>query len=180
MQNKNLNKATKLQSYKATKSKSKKLIPTFEDFIYEKINQKAIEKENDKLYKKLVGGSGASDTVEGEMLRAINKIIYRYFNDGDYFYKGYGAETAGPAATYFLKSKAINKALQSQIATLLSKAEGANDRKYEDILYEILDLILKKIKSKGKDLTKNKEDIFDFGSNWQDDESYSDDNNDGW
>ena len=56
-----------------------------------------LEKRSNVLFDKLVPGSGASDTVEGEMIRAINRLIYRFYNDGDFFYQGYGAETAGPA-----------------------------------------------------------------------------------
>lgn len=164
MKNKNLN--------KAKKSKNTKLVPTFEDFIFEAVNKKAIEKENDKLYKKLVGSSGKSDTVEGEMLRAINKIIYRYYNDGDYYFSGYGAETAGPAATYFYKSNKIDSALKSKIIDLLDKSRSGrfgSTKQYEDSLYKILSIIIDHIKSKGKDLTKNTEDMYDFGSKWKDD-----------
>ncbi len=63
-----------------------------------------LEKRNEVLYDKLVPGSGAAGTVEGEMLRAINRIIYRYYNDGDYYYKGYGTETAGPAHSFLINA----------------------------------------------------------------------------
>ena len=36
-----------------------------------------LEKRNQKLFDKLVPGSGASETVEGELIRAINRIVYR-------------------------------------------------------------------------------------------------------
>jgi uncharacterized Ntn-hydrolase superfamily protein len=41
-----------------------------------------------KLYDKLVPSEGKSDTVEGELLRAVGKIIYRHGNDGDNFSNG--------------------------------------------------------------------------------------------
>jgi len=41
-----------------------------------------------KLYDKLVPSEGKSDTVEGELLRAVGKIIYRHGNDGDHFSHG--------------------------------------------------------------------------------------------
>lgn len=50
----------------------------------------------------LVPSSGKCDTEAGECIRAINRIMYRYYNDGDYFYKGYGLETAGPSAAYLM------------------------------------------------------------------------------
>jgi len=46
------------------------------------------EKRNNILFDKLVANSGASETVEGEILRAVNRIIYRWGNDGDYFWTG--------------------------------------------------------------------------------------------
>ena len=49
-----------------------------------KINEfvgKELEDRNEPLYDKLVPGQGDAETVEGEMLRAINRIIYRYYND---------------------------------------------------------------------------------------------------
>lgn len=35
----------------------------------------------------LVPRSGKCDTEAGECIRAINHIMYRYYNDGDYFIK---------------------------------------------------------------------------------------------
>ena len=41
-----------------------------------------------KLYDKLVPNEGKADTVEGELLRAVGRIIYRHGNDGDHFSHG--------------------------------------------------------------------------------------------
>ena len=60
------------------------------------------EKRISVLFDKLVPGSGNADTVEGEIIRAINRIIYRWGNDGDHFARGYGAETAGPAHSFLV------------------------------------------------------------------------------
>ena len=40
------------------------------------------------LYDQLVPKEGKADTVEGELLRAVGKIIYRHGNDGDHFSNG--------------------------------------------------------------------------------------------
>jgi hypothetical protein len=58
------------------------------------------EDPHEELFKVLVPGSGACDTVAGELIRAISRIMYRDYNDGDVFYEGYGLETAAPAAAY--------------------------------------------------------------------------------
>ena len=58
------------------------------------------EDKHEVLFNALVPDSGACDTVAGELIRAITKIMYRDYNDGDLFYEGYGIETAGNAASY--------------------------------------------------------------------------------
>lgn len=45
----------------------------------------ALQKEYDALYEKLVPAQGAAETIEGEVLRAASKIVYRHYNDGDEF-----------------------------------------------------------------------------------------------
>ena len=46
-----------------------------------------LQAEYDELYKQLVPASGAAETLEGEVIRASSKIVYRHFNDGDEFNK---------------------------------------------------------------------------------------------
>ena len=47
-----------------------------------------LAKEYTELQNKLVPYSGKADTIEGELLRAVGKIIYRHGNDGDHFSHG--------------------------------------------------------------------------------------------
>ena len=49
--------------------------------------KKELEDRNEPLYAKLVPGQGDAETLEGEILRAINRIIYRWFNSGDKYYE---------------------------------------------------------------------------------------------
>ena len=44
-----------------------------------------LQKEYEELYDKLVPAQGAAETIEGEVLRAASKIVYRHYNDGDEF-----------------------------------------------------------------------------------------------
>ena len=48
----------------------------------------------------LVPPSGRADSKAGEIVRAMMRILYRDYNDGDLFYDGYGVETCGPAVAY--------------------------------------------------------------------------------
>lgn len=52
------------------------------------------------LFELLVPGSGKADTQAGELVRAMMKILYRDYNDGDLFYEGYGIETCGEAVAF--------------------------------------------------------------------------------
>jgi len=113
------------------------------------------ESELVKLFEELVPSEGASDTVEGELVRAINKIIYRYYNDGDYLYDGYGIETAGGAYEY-LKSKSDSLDLPELRKALA--VNGMEDKSYEDALYKAGAVIVEYVKSKEGNYTKNDDD----------------------
>ena len=74
--------------------------------------RKDLEARNDALYSKLVPGMGNAGTMEGEILRAINKIVYRYYNDGDRYFEGYGCETAGPCHAFLVDDTPIGNSLK--------------------------------------------------------------------
>lgn len=42
--------------------------------------------------------------MAGEIVRAVSRIGYRNYNDGDHIGVGYGKETCNPAARYLLKN----------------------------------------------------------------------------
>ena len=129
----------------------------------------AWEKRNGILYDKLVKGQGKSDTVEGEILRAVNRIVYRWGNDGDYFWKGYGTETVGPAISYLVNSSRIPQIVQSKFNAWESNNEGKNYdiKELEDLLAIALEYIESKDES---EYSKNTEDMFDYESEYQDEE----------
>ena len=60
----------------------------------------------DVLFNKLVPNYGAAQSVAGEMVRAMMRILYRDYNDGDVFYEGYGLETCGSSAEFLMDSEA--------------------------------------------------------------------------
>ena len=61
-----------------------------------------VEDKLSALFKILVPPSGKCDTVAGEIIRAAMRVLYRWFNDGDIFFVGYGFETAASAAQYLM------------------------------------------------------------------------------
>ena len=133
-------------------------------------------KRNDALFDKLVPGSGDSETVEGEMIRAINRIIYRFFNDGDYFYRGYGAETAGPAHSFLINSNQIPFDIQSTLTSIFDKAMGADEDGYERLIKFALEKVVDHVEATPEDeYTKLDRGMFDFESEFEDEEDYDDD-----
>ena len=126
------------------------------------------EKRISVLFDKLVPGSGNADTVEGEIIRAINRIIYRWGNDGDHFARGYGAETVGPAMEYLTDASDI----PLEIRTKFKAWENDNFSKDYDKgeLIDLAQIALQhvEIKVKEDDLTKNEDDLFNYGQKYID------------
>lgn len=54
----------------------------------------------ENLWNEYVPMSGTSETVGGEILRAMSRIIYRFYNDGDMVGIGYGNETCNSSDRY--------------------------------------------------------------------------------
>jgi hypothetical protein len=137
---------------------------------------KELNDRNEVLYGELVPGSGNTGTIEGEMIRAINRIIYRHENDGDYFHEGYGCETAGPSATFLYDCRGIDKKLQGKIRKLIDSMEGdTSDTSYGKKAYSILELILDDVESQNGKYHKSREDMYDYESKWEEEEYDEDD-----
>jgi hypothetical protein len=84
------------------------------------------------------------------MLRAINRIVYRFYNDGDKYFEGYGTETAGPAHSFLVNA---NHPLKSAMIKLFDEPSG--DNSYERMLKDVLDMILDYIESRQGKYSKN-------------------------
>ena len=59
-----------------------------------------LESKINDLTEQYVCLEGKCETLAGEILRAYNRIIYRYYNDGDVAGEGYGRETVNPALRF--------------------------------------------------------------------------------
>ena len=64
--------------------------------------EKSREERLEQLFEELVPASGKADSLAGEIVRAVMRIGYRYFNDGDQIGIGYGKETCNSAARFLL------------------------------------------------------------------------------
>lgn len=86
-----------------------------------------------ELFDKYVPFSGKADTVGGEVIRAISRIVYRNFNDGDCIGVDYGNETCNAPARYL---KYITK--EADIRALIDDMWGNEfdyDTKLEKLEY---------------------------------------------
>ena len=103
---------------------------------------RAIEDSDDPFetaFDLLVPDSGKAETLAGELIRAMMKIMYRDYNDGDLFYEGYGLETAAPAASFLMEhgywdqfEEIMNKELRDDYYT--QALEAIKDKLVDDIL----------------------------------------------
>ena len=85
------------------------------------------DNEIEVLFDELVPMSGKCDSLAGELVRALNRIVYRYFNDGDKIGVGYGKETCNPAARFLLENG------NSEVNEVVSAIWGT----YSEKMYEI-------------------------------------------
>jgi len=105
------------------------------------------EQKIDILFAELVPTRGNADTVAGEIIRAVSRIAYRNWNDGDHVGVGYGKETCNPAARYLMRKAGADVA-QAVSDTLLERVQEA--------VLEYIEL------NPELKTTKNAEDMFDY------------------
>ena len=124
----------------------------------------AIEEKINSLFEELVPASGKADTTAGEIIRAISRIGYRNYNDGDHIGIGYGRETCNPAARY-LAAKGGKR-----IASLVSKAWGIyNDDAYDAALERLEEAVMSFIEQHPElKETENSEDMWDYRDKYED------------
>lgn len=144
------------------------------DFDYEKVNE--------ELFEELVPASGNAPTLAGEILRAVNRIEYRYWNDGDIAGIGYGRETVNPAVRFL-------NAMTEGAEKCPFKVRVAKFKKYVDLGYSGLDsgyeaatkaltksaieyIANNKLweQSNEEDMWDYKDDEYDVDNDWEDEE----------
>ena len=94
---------------------------------------KKLVKRCEKLFKQYVPACGKCETLGGELLRAICKMRYRWYNDGDKFFKGYGVETAGSSAIFLRKNG---------FETTIKKMIDVDDETYDDMVDKFVEEVI--------------------------------------
>lgn len=130
-------------------------------------------KRFEELSDALMKSSGKSDTVGGELVRAVNRICYRFYNDGDVIGCGYGNETCNMAGRYILQYG--NKEMRDVLKTMWNGDVNDTDyamadKPYELLLSQLVDETVKYIDNGNNELNKETEDMLDFS--YQEDSKY--------
>lgn len=138
-----------------------KAMKVFTDKGYDKIVEKYkngnILDLSEDLFKKYVPSSGSANTIEGELLRAIFKLEYRFYNDGDMISNSNGY--LQPIAAPFMFLKNINQRYPAEfpIKEELEYLEDTTDKQeYECYLEDIKIIICKCIILNEDNLQSNK------------------------
>jgi len=123
--------------------------------------QEVAGKELDKLFDELVPEIGKADTKAGEIVRAMTRLAYRWYNDGDKLGDGYGTKTCNPAGR-FLCDKL------PEIEDTLWKLYGIpGDERYEQGLLEVQNYVIDYINANPQLKAEANEDDF---LDWRDEE----------
>ena len=132
---------------------------------------KATEKKLGELFEELVPASGKAPTVAGEIVRAINRISYRNWNDGDHIGVGYGRETCNPAARY------LGAKCGEEVASLISAIWGIENDKAYDLILGQLEAEVVKYLERNPELkaAENRDDMFDYRDADEDVDTYDED-----
>ena len=90
------------------------------------------------LFDKLVPSSGKCETLGGEILRAVSRIGYRWYNDGDKFLEGYGRETVNPAVRFLIhviEKHDVTEWFKGQVDKLCERMPySGNDDDYDSLV----------------------------------------------
>lgn len=100
---------------------------------YETINHLSSSISN--LRDKYVPMAGKCDTTGGEIIRALDRLVYRFYNDGDMAGEGYGIETCNSSYRY----------LYNHVPNCPDLTLNSSEQAYELSLADIVEYVVKYI-----------------------------------
>lgn len=130
---------------------------------------KTIEERRQALFEELVPPSGKCQSVAGELIRALSRIQYRFYNDGDMIGLRYGNETCNPPARYLMKNGS------SYISTLIDHmwSVNGNESLYECILNNLVEEVVCHVETNSVLKLVETDDMWDYAQ--PEDFDYEDD-----
>lgn len=139
----------------------------------EDTNMTKNEERINKLFEELVPVSGKAESLAGELIRAMSRIAYRFYNDGDQVGMGYGKETCNPAAR-FLMAKG-NK----RVSSLATAIWGIYDESaYEDLLDILAGAVADHVEQTPDLRTTPTDDMWDYRTDEDVDDDWEDEEDD--
>lgn len=124
------------------------------------------EEMNEALFDELVPSMGKADTEGGEIIRAVNRIQYRYWNDGDIAGQGYGKQTVNPAVRFldFVVDRLKSCAFRTLVNKFQDYVDGTSvsDKEYDEKVKELVKESIIYIAQKGLYDKSNERDMFDY------------------
>ncbi len=118
----------------------------------------------------LVPASGKCNSLAGELVRATERIGYRFFNDGDQIGIGYGKETCNPAARFLIKKA------PTEIGNLVAALWGmASEEGYEAVLDILVGKVADYVEAHSELREQPTEDMWDFYDKHEDVDDYEED-----
>ena len=161
-----------------------KIIPTFVSAKQENIMlkysnnwgglSKADNATHDEMYDKYVPACGKAATLGGEILRAINRIIYKFYNDGD--------TTARYYSSSYNHSYGAELFLEKYVPGYDPTRDIMDDAEFEEKASQNLKRVLEYLKNNPALFeTVNNENFLDLSpeEEWDDDD-YDEDYDDEW
>lgn len=136
-------------------------------------------------FDKYVPYKGKADTVYGECIRAMNRIAFRNWNDGDMIGYDYGNETCNAPARFLMEH--IEDDEIHELILKMWKESEISEKAYENDLDKLTQYVCDYLKeNKDKMLVKNEEDMWDYtepedykyDEDDEDDDDYYDDSED--
>lgn len=92
------------------------------------------------LFEEFVPSSGPAETMGGEIIRAVNRVIYRWENDGDKFNEGYGLETCGSDAAFL--SENTDSRIENIIENAAELDPSAPDERYSAAMKKLEEAVI--------------------------------------
>ena len=133
-----------------------------------------------ELFEELVPLFGKAETKAGEIIRAVSRIGYRFFNDGDMVNHGYGKETCNAAARFLIGN--CNYKVENVIFQMWNEI-FISDEEYADLLEGLCEEVILFVDENPGLREAPTEDMFDWFNEDEDrDDSYDDeeDEDDGY
>ena len=130
---------------------------------------KALMDRVNTIFAELVPLEGKADTLAGEIVRAISRIVYRFCNDGDQVGVGYGKQTCNPPAR-FLASE-TNAAIGDMVRALWQVTDEAA---YERLLGIVTEMTMDYIDEHPELREQPAPDMWDYRDEQEDRDDYDD------